>query len=169
MQLSSHICVWEGKLISCWTLISVRTRYWDVQTDANLNSSKLQDTDGRLGAWQGCPDGSLDPTSLTWNLHRIFFELLKAHFWNEDSEINGIPNKMATLHKSNFVKQNAANHKLTLILKLRLDWSPATIHILMLNLITSDLLNSFHVCSWSSYACGMNLLFMSMWMAESWS
>jgi hypothetical protein len=54
-----------------------------------------------------------DPISLTWNLHRIFFELLEAHFWNEDSEINGIPNKMATLHKSNFVKQNAANHILT--------------------------------------------------------
>jgi hypothetical protein len=61
--------------------------------------------DVRTEAW--------DPTSLTWNLHRILFELLELHFKNEDSEINGIPNEMATLHKSDFVKQNTANHILT--------------------------------------------------------
>jgi hypothetical protein len=33
---------------------------------------------------------------------------------NKDSEINGIPEYVATLHKNDFVKHNAANHKLTL-------------------------------------------------------
>jgi len=33
-----------------------------------------------------------DPTSLSWNLHRIFLEHLGTLFCNEDSEINGIPN-----------------------------------------------------------------------------
>jgi hypothetical protein len=50
---------------------------------------------------------------LTWKLHQIFFELWEEHFWNEDSEINGIPEYVATLHKSDFVNQNAANHKIT--------------------------------------------------------
>jgi hypothetical protein len=54
-----------------------------------------------------------DPTFLTRNLHRIFFEFLEAHFWNQDSKINDIPDYVATLHKSDFVKQNIANHKLT--------------------------------------------------------
>jgi hypothetical protein len=50
-----------------------------------------------------------DPTSLTWNLHKIFLEV---HIWGEDSEINGIPDKVAMLHTSDFVKQKAANYKL---------------------------------------------------------
>jgi hypothetical protein len=54
-----------------------------------------------------------DLTSLTRNLHRIFFECPETIFWNEDSEINGIPDNIATLHKNDFIKQNAANHKLT--------------------------------------------------------
>jgi len=52
---------------------------------------------------------SWDPTSLSWNLHRIFFEHLEPLFLNEDSEINGIPDYVAILHNIDFVKQNAAN------------------------------------------------------------
>jgi hypothetical protein len=33
----------------------------------------------------------------------------------------------------------------------------------------SVFLNSSHVYTWSSYACGKDLLFMSIWMAESWA
>jgi hypothetical protein len=69
--------------------MGVRTHDWAIQTEA----------------W--------DLTSLTWNLHKIFFEYLEPLFRNEDSEINGIPNNVATLHKSDFVKHNEANHKLT--------------------------------------------------------
>jgi hypothetical protein len=46
------------------------------------------------------------------------FEHLKPLFWNEKSEINGILEYVATLHNSDFVKQNAANHKLTLSIQL---------------------------------------------------
>jgi len=55
-----------------------------------------------------------DLTSLTWNMHRIFFEHLEPVLCNEDSKINDIPDYVATLHKSDFVKQNVANHKLTM-------------------------------------------------------
>jgi hypothetical protein len=50
MQLSSHICVCKGNLISCRTLISIRTYYHEVRTDATLNCSNLLDIDGH-------PDG----------------------------------------------------------------------------------------------------------------
>jgi hypothetical protein len=87
-------------------------------------SRRVAETSGRMQAWtvntdrspdacMGRPDGSWDPISLTWNLHRIFFELWEVHFWNEDSEINGIPDYVAILHKSDFIKHNVANHKLT--------------------------------------------------------
>jgi len=33
-----------------------------------------------------------DLTSLSWNLHRIFLEHFEKLFYNEDSEIYGIPN-----------------------------------------------------------------------------
>lgn len=49
MQKSSHICVYEGNPITCWTLMSVRTCCHDVRMDATLNYSNLLDTDG-------CPD-----------------------------------------------------------------------------------------------------------------
>jgi len=45
-------------------------------------------------------------------MHIIFFEFLETHFWKEDFEIIGILDKMATLHKSDFVKSNAAIYKL---------------------------------------------------------
>jgi hypothetical protein len=45
----------------------------------------------------------------------------------------------------------------------------ATIYILMLNLINSSFLNSSHVYVWQSYACGMDFLFMSIWMTKSWA
>jgi len=41
------------------------------------------------------------------------FEHLEPLLWNGESEINGIPDYVAALYKSDFVKQNAANHKLT--------------------------------------------------------
>jgi hypothetical protein len=50
------ISVSEGNSISCRTLMSVRTRCCDIRTEA----------------W--------DSTSLSWNLHKIFFELFEAHF-----------------------------------------------------------------------------------------
>jgi hypothetical protein len=101
--------------------MSVRTHCWDVRADPILNSSKLLDTDGHLDGiatssrqmllTDESPEVILavwmdtwDQTSLTWNLHRIFFELLEAHIWNEDFGINGIPDKMTTLHKSGFIK-----------------------------------------------------------------
>jgi hypothetical protein len=37
----------------------MRTCYHDVWTDATLNISNLLDSDGRLDARQGCPDGIL--------------------------------------------------------------------------------------------------------------
>jgi hypothetical protein len=42
------------------------------------------------------------------------FEYLEPLFWNEDSKINGIPDYVVVLHNNDFVKQNAANHKLTI-------------------------------------------------------
>jgi hypothetical protein len=41
------------------------------------------------------------------------FEHLEPLLWNEDSKINGVPDYVATLQKTDFVKQNAASHKLT--------------------------------------------------------
>jgi hypothetical protein len=73
----------------------------NVRTDATLNCSNIHDLAIRMESW--------DLTSLSWNLHRIFFDHLETLFCDEDSKINGIPDKMATLHNSDFVKQNAAN------------------------------------------------------------
>jgi hypothetical protein len=84
MQLSSHICVWEGNPFTCrtltgvrtvlprrpdgciWmldssqTLKSVRTRCCYVQTEASLNNLNLLDIDGRSDAWLGRSDGNLE-------------------------------------------------------------------------------------------------------------
>jgi hypothetical protein len=109
MQLSSHICVWEGNQISCWTLMSVRTCCWDVRTDATLNNLKLPDTYGHPDGWLDLPGGSLG--SDFSNLESA--QNLLWTSWSTFLKRNDIPNKMATLHKSNFVKQNAANHLLT--------------------------------------------------------
>jgi hypothetical protein len=86
--------------------MSLRACFWDVWTDATLNSSKLLDTDGRLDGsfgirllWLGiCTESSLN--------------FLK-HIYETKTEINGILNKMPKSHKSDFVKQNVANRKLT--------------------------------------------------------
>jgi hypothetical protein len=59
------------------------------------------------------------------------FEHLEPLFWNEDFEINGIPDYVATLHNSDFVKQNAANHKLTIdLFNCLCMWN---LHILLFN------------------------------------
>jgi len=109
MQLYSHIRVCEGKSITCRTMMSFRTCCHDVRTNATLNCKNLLDTiDVRIHDW-AVKTKTWDPTSLSWNLHKIFFKHLEPLFWNEDSEINSITDKMATLHNSDFVKQNAAN------------------------------------------------------------
>jgi len=50
-----------------------------------------------------------DLTTLSWNPHRIF---LKYKTNLKTLNINSIPKHVATLHRRDFVKQNAANHKL---------------------------------------------------------
>jgi hypothetical protein len=46
-----------------------------------------------------------DPTSLSWNLHKIFFEHFETLFWNEYSGKYGILGKTTTLHDSDFVNR----------------------------------------------------------------
>jgi hypothetical protein len=50
---------------------------------------------------------------------KSYFEHLEPLFWNEDFEINDIPDYVATLHNSDFVKQDVANHKLTKVFPWR--------------------------------------------------
>jgi hypothetical protein len=99
-QLSSYIRVCEGNLITCRTLMCVRTCCHDVRTDATLNCSNILDNDGRLNAWLGRPDGILgfDFSKLEF-VHNLLWVS-----WNILSDINGILDKMATLHNSDFVK-----------------------------------------------------------------
>jgi hypothetical protein len=100
-KLSSYIYDWEGNLISCRTLMSVRTRCRNVWMDATLNCLKFLNTEGRPDAWLGRPDGSLgsDFSDLD-SAQNLLWASWTFFFWNEDSEINGIPNNAAN-HKTN--------------------------------------------------------------------
>jgi hypothetical protein len=74
MQLSAHTRVCEGNLISCRTIICVRTYCHEVQTDATLNCLNILDTDGiRIHDW-AVQTEPWDSTSLCWNLPKLFFE-----------------------------------------------------------------------------------------------
>jgi len=81
-------------LKSSRTLNGIQMCYDDVWTNTTLNCSKLLDTDKRLDGnttsfgWMlltdecldaplGRPEGNMDPTSLSWNMHKIFLEHLK--------------------------------------------------------------------------------------------
>jgi hypothetical protein len=82
----------------------VRTYCHDIRMDATLNSSNLLDTNGRPDARQG-HQGEI--------LGSDFSEVESAqnilgHLENF-SKINNMPDYLATLHNSDFVKQNATN------------------------------------------------------------
>jgi len=59
--------------------------------------------DGRPDACKGRSDESLGSDFSDLESAQIFFELLETHLWKEDSEIIGIPNYVATLHKNDFI------------------------------------------------------------------
>jgi hypothetical protein len=79
-----------------------------------LNCSNLLDTDESLDTCLGRPNGILgsDFSDLE-SAQNLLLSILNHFSENDDFEINVILDYVATLHNSNFVKLNAANHKLT--------------------------------------------------------
>jgi hypothetical protein len=88
-----------GTLGSSRTLKSVRTICHYIRTDANLNYSKLLDTDGRPDGkfsssgqmsvrtvWDVVQTAGREPNFLTWKLCRIFWKL----FWIAESLLNSV-------------------------------------------------------------------------------
>jgi hypothetical protein len=112
VQAIFPLCVCEEKLESSWTLKSIRKcchetngrmQLWIVRSFSTLMGDQTHDWAIRTKTWY--------PTFLSWNLHRIFLEHLKSFSEILLKTLKYMASLImtATLHDSDFVKQNSAN------------------------------------------------------------
>jgi hypothetical protein len=99
--------VCEGKHESSRTLKSIRHV---AMTSGRMQPGTVRSFSTLKGVWMHdwvVQTKTWDPTSLSWNLHRIFLEHLKQLFWNTLKNLKYMASLImtATLHDSDFVNR----------------------------------------------------------------
>jgi hypothetical protein len=98
--------------LECWILLELWKAFGHVAATSGRMQAWTVDNDRRPDACMNRLDESLG-SNFFWLENCTKSSLNFENCIYEDSKINDIPNYVARLHTSDFVQQNAANHKLT--------------------------------------------------------